>query len=294
MKRLKKQFRIGLLTILFAWAGIITAQAAVLTPTASGTVTYSGSGVLLDASNAAKGYIMIQYSGSSSKIKVQITNSGKTTYTYDLNARSAYEVFPLSEGNGSYSVKVFEHLQGNDYTQVFSENVSVSLENELSPFLYPNQYANFSAGSAAVTKGAELVSGAADQTAMVTNIYNYVIQNITYDTAKANSVKSGYLPNVDTVLAEKKGICFDYAAVMCAMLRSQDIPAKLVVGYTKGLYHAWIDVYLESIGWVNNMIYFDGNTWKLMDPTFAASGGGDPEVQKYIGDASNYQAKYCY
>lgn len=54
---------------------------------------------------------------------------------------------------------------------------------------------------------------------------------------------------------------------MTAMLRSQDIPTKLVVGYTGNLYHAWINVYLEGQGWVDNIIYFDGTSWKLMDPT---------------------------
>ena len=84
-------------------------------------------------------------------------------------------------------------------------------------------------------KGAELSAGATDQITVVTDIYNYVINNLTYDTAKAQSVQSGYLPNVDVVLAQKKGICFDYAALMTAMLRSQDIPTKLVVGYTGSL-----------------------------------------------------------
>ena len=54
----------------------------------------------------------------------------------------------------------------------------------------------------------------------------------------------------EDLLAQKKGICFDYAALMTAMLRSQDIPTKLVVGYTGNLYHAWINVYLEGQGWV--------------------------------------------
>ena len=92
----------------------------------------------------------------------------------------------------------------------------------------------------------------------MTNVYEYVIKNIAYDTAKASSVQSGYLPDVDAVLASKKGICFDYAALMTAMLRSQDVPTKLVIGYTGSLYHAWVNVYIDNVGWVDNIIYFDG------------------------------------
>lgn len=266
----------------------------VRTPIASGALAYENNLAKLDASNMAEGYIMLKYLGSNPKIKVQITKSGSTTYTYDLNNSGVYEVFPLSEGSGTYQVKVFENVSGNQYTQAFSQDVSANITNEFGPFLYPNQYVNFNEASAAVQTGAEISAGAATQLDVVSDIYNYVINNITYDTAKAQSVQSGYLPNVDVVLAQKSGICFDYAALMTAMLRSQDIPTKLVVGYTGNLYHAWINVYLDGQGWVDNIIYFDGQDWKLMDPTFASSGKQSEEIMQYIGNGSNYQAKYSY
>ena len=71
-------------------------------PSATGAVTFSGGGATIDASNTSNGYLMVKYSGGNKKIKVQITKG--TTYTYDLNARDAFEVYPFTEGNGSYSV----------------------------------------------------------------------------------------------------------------------------------------------------------------------------------------------
>lgn len=274
------------------YAKPVTVQA--LVPTATGAVTFGNGKVTIDASNSSQGYVMVKYTGSCSKIKVQIANGGGVTYTYDLNARDAYEVFPFSEGNGTYSVKVFENTGGNQYSQAFSQNISVSMQDQFLPFLYPNQYVNFTENSAAVKKGGEVAAGASDQIQVVTNVYNYVVDNISYDTAKAQNVTSGYLPNVDNVLSSGKGICFDYAALMTAMLRTQNIPTKLVVGYTGNLYHAWINVYIDNVGWVDNIIYFDGADWQLMDPTFASSGKGDPEIEKYIGNGANYQGKYAY
>ena len=162
------------------------------------------------------------------------------------------------------------------------------------PFLYPNQYVNFSEGNAAVQKGAEVAAGAADEIGIVTNVFHFVVDDLTYDVAKAQSVQSGYLPNIDAVLAARTGICFDYAALMTAMLRTQNIPTKLVVGYTGSAYHAWVNVYITNVGWVDNAIYFDGQQWSLMDPTFMSSGGKSEQIRKYIGNASNYQAKYSY
>ena len=42
---------------------------------------------------------------------------------------------------------------------------------------------------------------------------------------------------------------------------------------------------VDGVGWIDNIIYFDGKDWVRMDPTFAASGGGASE---YVGDGSNY------
>ena len=104
-----------------------------------------------------------------------------------------------------------------------------------------------------------------------------------------------YLPVVDSILSSGKGICFDYAALMTAMLRAQNIPARLEIGYASGgIYHAWISVYLEQQGWVNGIIYFDGKSWKLMDPTFASSANSSKSVMKFIGNRSNYRTKYVY
>ena len=275
------------LAALCLWCGPMAASAMVRTPIASGTASYGNTKVTVDASNASQGYVMVKYKGSNNKIKVQITKG--VTYTYDLNARDSYEVFPLTEGDGSYSIKVFENISGNQYSQAFSQSINVTLENEFTPFLYPNQYVNFNQSSNAVAVSDQLSAGAADPMGVVTSIYNYVVDNLTYDYEKAATVQSGYLPIVDLTLATQKGICFDYASLMTAMLRAQDIPTKLVIGYTGQLYHAWISVYLPEQGWIDNIIYFDGQNWSLMDPTFASSGG-----RAHGGGDSSYQAKYSY
>ena len=254
-------------------------------------MTFSGGGATIDASNTSNGYLMVKYGGGSQRIKVQITKN--TTYTYDLNARNSYEVYPITEGNGTYSVKVFENVSGNQYAQLMSQTISVSLTNEFAPFLYPNQYVNFNSASQAVAVAAQLAAGK-DQLGIVKAVYDYVIGHVTYDYGKAQTVQSGYLPNVDSTLASGTGICFDYAALMTSMLRSQDIPTKLVIGYTGNLYHAWVSVYIDGEGWIDNVIHFDGQKWSYMDPTFMSTGGSSESAKQYVGNGSNYQEKYSY
>ena len=45
----------------------------VLTGSADGTVTYGNDSVTVDASHTQEGYLMVSYSGSNSKVKLQIT-----------------------------------------------------------------------------------------------------------------------------------------------------------------------------------------------------------------------------
>ena len=274
--------------------GISAQAASVKTPTASRSVTYGNSLVTLDVSNSSEGYCMVKYTGQNPTIRVQISKSGIETYTYTLNSSGNYEVFPFSEGSGSYTIKVFENISGNQYSQAFSQTVSVQLSSELTPFLYPNQFCNYSAASAAAPLADQLTQGAANELGKVAAIYDWVVDNISYDYNLAATVSSGYLPNVDNILATKKGICFDYAALMTSMLRMENVPTKLVVGYSGSVYHAWISVYTRESGWIDNVIYFDGNTWKLMDPTFASNGKRSSEIMAYIGNGSNYRQRFSY
>lgn len=263
-----------------------------LLPTASGAVVYGNDIVSIDASNVSEGYVMIQYSGGIEKIRVQITAPDGTTYTYAL-AIGSYETFPLSGGDGSYHIDVLENAYDDLYAIAFSQDISVTLNDEFRPFLYPNQYVWFTQDYEAVKYAASLSDKSSDDLDYVEQVYLYVTENISYDEELAANVKTNYLPNIDNTMKSKKGICFDYASLMAAMLRSQGVPTKLVVGYSGDAYHAWISVYLKEIGWVDGIIEFDGKNWSLLDPTLAAN-NSSRSVAKYIGDGSNYTVKYSY
>jgi transglutaminase-like putative cysteine protease len=66
---------------------------------------------------------------------------------------------------------------------------------------------------------------------------------------------------IDHALAERRGVCQDFAHIMIALARSWGIPTRYVSGYlhhqreTKDrsaadATHAWIECYLPSLGWV--------------------------------------------
>lgn len=265
----------------------------VLTPSADGVTVYQNDFASIDASNTSQGYVMVKYNGTNEKVKLQITCPDQSCYTYLISDRGAYDTFPLTAGNGSYALQVLENVAGDTYTVSLAQSINVSIEDEFLPFLYPNQYVNFHTDSKAVSKGSDLAKDTYSDLDVVQNIYNYVIKNISYDTAKAQNVSYGYVPDIDDTLSSKKGICFDYAALMTSMLRSQNIPTKLEVGYSGNAYHAWISTYIDDKGWVDDIIQFNGDTWQIMDPTLAAT-NDSAAVKKYVGDGSHYVVKYTY
>ena len=265
---------------------------AFLQPEAAGTELYENELASLDASNSSEGYFMVKYNGSSKESKLQITIPDGTVYTYSL-VSGAFETIPLTGDSGDYHIDVLEHVSDGMYALVFSQDISVTLTNEFTPYLYPNQYVWYTPDCETAAFGVTLSEQSANDLDYLEKVYLYVIENISYDTELAANIPLNYIPDIDRVLNEKTGICFDYASLMTALLRTQKIPTKLVVGYSGTAYHAWISVHLEETGWVDNIIQFDGEHWSLMDPTLAA-GNDNSSVEKYIGDGSNYLAKYYY
>ena len=275
---------------------ISQSQAAVpllLEATAPGVMTQENEKALIDYSNTGDGYVMVLYKAETSKkLKVQIKGPS-TTYTYNIHP-GEWAVLPLTDGNGNYQIKVFQNVSGNSYSNVLAAKQKVELSDEFAPFLRPNQYVDYGASSRAVSLAVELTQGITHPLGKVEAIYNYVVTNLSYDKEKAKNVKSGYLPVLDEVLETKKGICFDYAALMTGMLRSQGVPCKMVFGYAGSAYHAWISVWSEDTGWVDGVIFFDGTTWQRLDPTFASSGNQSESIMEYIGNGKNYKEKYFY
>lgn len=276
-------------------AGESPAIDAALATSAPGTLVKKNAKAVVDYSNTADGYVMVQYTASTAKrLKVKVL--GPLTadgYTYNITP-GAWVTFPLSDGNGSYQVTVYENVSASKYAPVLSANFTVALTDEFAPFLHANQYVNFENAPKTIAKAKELTKGKTAALEQVAAVYDYVVKTITYDKKQAAAVQSGYLPVLDSVLDKKTGICFDYAALMTGMLRSQGVPCKLVVGYAGTAYHAWINVWSEETGWIENAVYFDGVSWQRMDPTFASSGKESASILKYIGDGAHYTVKYLY
>lgn len=90
-------------------------------------------------------------------------------------------------------------------------------------------------------------------------VYNYVINKLTYNDDKLKfNVRQGA---AKALANPNNAVCLEYADLMIAMLRSQGIPARMVVGYAYAgsikaspavddSLHSWVEAYVPGIGWM--------------------------------------------
>lgn len=232
----------------------------VLFASAQGTRKAESGSMIVDISNASKGYIMVKSKMTTTKdLKLRIIYEGRTTYTYNLPNDGQYHCYPLQRGKGTYDVVLYVQVKGTTYNQQSARSVNANIRDNLSVFLHPNLYAWYTKDSNIVQVALDMNEGLKGQQEIVDAVKEYVRRNLTYDHFFALQVKRGYMPDVDKVLEKNKGICFDYAAVTVSLLRIQGIPARLCMGDADGAYHAWVSYYID-------------NAWHDYDPTYAASG----------------------
>jgi len=268
-------------------------QGKLTLPVAAGTDVRQNAVSEIDFSHARYGYIMARWQGpATADVFLRIDGPDGIIYQYGLNPNGRWEVFPLTCGNGAYVIRILERVEGNRATVANSINLTVTLVDEFAPFLRPNQFVNFNADSRLVPLSTDLTARASGPLESVAIVYNWVVNNIEYDFELAETVQSGYVPDLDHVLYVRRGICFDYASLMTAMLRSQGIPTRLVIGFVGDVRHAWISVFTEETGWINDIIRFDGREWRLMDPTFSSTGG--EAARRFVGDGQNHRPTHLH
>ena len=263
----------------------------VLVPEAPGKKTLGTSPLVLDISDTDQGYLTAVSDSTDQMMNVQLTAEDGVVYSYFISPGES-AVIPFSSGSGTYQVSCYQQISDSQYAALYADTLEIKLANEFLPFLYPNQYVNFTPDSEASKLALSMVSEDTSDIDALQTIYNYVVSHVTYEYDLADTVASGYLPDVDETLQTGKGICFDYAALTTAMLRSCDIPCKLQIGYAGDIKHAWINVYIRSRGWVDKAVEFSGDSWSRMDPTFDSNSEDKDTIQEYIGDNDNYTVQF--
>ncbi|MHB1315064.1 MAG: transglutaminase-like domain-containing protein [Christensenellales bacterium] len=192
------------------------------------------------------------------KLKLKVSKDGNELY-YNVTPSQTAKI-PMQFGSGQYDVELYENMQGSTYRQLFSRELTIQMDDPDSVFLFSNMVVNYENKEMVSAMALVLTQYAQTESDKLQAIYDYVISHISYDYQKINNINTSYIPDVDEILASGKGICYDYSALMAAMLREARVPAKLIKGYRSDntTYHAW------------NEVLIDGE-WITIDATYDAT-----------------------
>ncbi|MBP5158967.1 MAG: transglutaminase domain-containing protein [Lachnospiraceae bacterium] len=188
------------------------------------------------------------------------TTSNTQRYYYKLNDGKNSISVPLTEGNGSYKVRLCQVRSDGKAAVLESDDFSLNLTDRDSVFLRSSVIVNYAVSTKVTKKAKSLVKKCKTESDKIAKVYKYVVSNYKYDyeNLKTKTSTSYYVPNITTTFEKKTGICYDISCVIAAMLRSQGIETKVVTGHTPNVkeYHAW------------NQIKDSSNKWFTIDATY--------------------------
>ena len=231
-----------------------------------------------------RGIIAVKYKSQSTTKKAKVlVQFGDQKYQYNIKSSDSYSYFPLQLGNGTYQIGVYEQIEGTRYSQISTTNVNLSLDDNSKVFLTSIQLINWGEKMNTVALAKELTKNKKTDAEKIEVLYQYMVQQFSYDFVKMKNLEYDYIPVIDDVLKKKLGICYDYSAVFASMLRSQGIKCKLIMGYTTNVkeYHAWNDVYTKD-------------KWVVVDTTYDSQMNTNRVQYSFEKSAKDYKQSYEY
>ena len=257
----------------------------------------------VDLADLSEGHITARYDGNAAKARSEITDPAGRVTSWPL-IPDKDTVITLGSGDGTYRIRIEESAGGQNYAAVFSASFEAVIPDPLAPFLSRSLFVSWADDSLCAKKAAELYEEHhGDAAAFTDAVYRFIITEIAYDSEISAEVPADYVPDPDRTLSSGKGICFDYASLMAAMLRSCGVPARILSGYFGDYRHAFVQAAPGAARGPADTEDASGSgragksneiVWKSYDPTLGASNDA-AAVRKCLSDMdSHYIIRQVY
>ncbi len=225
-------------------------------------VSFASTTEIIDESDLSKGLVHITYKSSENTAFRVLIAKDDERITYPFFANGKKESFPLQLGNGTYQVGLLKSVGDNRFVFVTQKRIKIDLKDDKVVFLNSIQNVSWQPNYEAIKYGEQLLKGRTTTTLKTRALYEFLVKEVRYDYDKIPNLTSEYVPSIPVVFDVRKGICYDYSALLAGINRSQGIPTRLVKGYAKGVdgYHAWNEVFLNG-------------KWRVIDSTVDSASG---------------------
>lgn len=236
------------------------------------------------------GLLRIYFTGEpNAKLKLQVIK-GNERIVYNLFGDGRIEDFSLQYGSGEYTVRIMQNIENDQYFAAESKTFEVSLDDETQVYLNSIQNVDWDYDKIPIQDvpyliSVSLTSEDSDLLYSCSNdLYFFMTNNIDYTRNKISDLQYNYLPDIEQTYLDRTGLCYDYASLYAAMLRSIGVPAKLVKGYASSdpnVYHAWTEIFIDG-------------RWMILDPTLGAGAFGERNLIDAEKFADDYMKVYEY
>lgn len=240
----------------------------------------------------SNGTVTVTYESESGKeILVIVENTDKdksaTKYYYKVYEGVNVMIVPLTEGTGTYKIRLCRLLSNNKATILKTWSTEFK-SGEEDVFKTSNVIVDYPLSKEAMDKAESLTKKSKTDADKVKKIYSYIIKNFAYDyeRLKEKTSTSYYVPSIQDTYTRKLGICYDISSILVGMLRTVGVESRVVTGYTPNVsvYHAWTQVY-DS----------ESKEWYTLDATYDMcmyNQGVKTEMKKKYSEYKDISYKY--
>lgn len=173
----------------------------------------------------------------------KITPSPAKTYHDGTNNIGEYIFNNVNTGKINITVEGIANVRTYDLKTAKALNKNITPEKDLTRYLKPEKY--IESDDSSIKQIAQSIPGNTKEE-IVNNIYKFTQKSIKYEIIpKTLGAKEA--------LKLKKGKCSEFAAIMVAILRAKNIPARItygVIARDNPEKHGWVEVYFYKYGWV--------------------------------------------
>ena len=278
-----------------------------LIETANGV--YENEYVKIDINTSNKGYIQIESLDPAaervevnlySNVNNQFGGKGRWHYNHKQKGKTTLKA-ALTYGNATYEIEVWTTLTSESLgitrcTRKAVLTVTLNNVSKTGGFLLSTGEVIYSSGMQFIKKADEIAATCSNDFEKVGKIYAWLTDYLDYKPSDDYTAVGTYTCDLEKVYNRGYGVCYDYAVILAAMLRSQGIPCKVVFGkYAGSDYgHVWNEVYINSNGSITtDKVDIAGNKWCRLDPTMSHSNSGKQSTD-YMNTDKNYLWQLIY
>lgn len=175
----------------------------------------------------------------------------------------------LRSGPGDYEVQLLVKTDLKEQSFLIYDTIKVQSQFSWDPNVLPSHYAE-SDSPVIINLAKAITKNKKTNTDKAKALYEWVKQNISYDYMTLEKFSKG-LSYIDVhgqdvsalyTLQNRIDVCVGYASLYAALLRSINIPTRIIFGDTPQGEHAWNEVFID-------------NKWLLTDVTWDSPNGNE-------------------